>query len=117
MISFAAESLFWNPGDIFVVRPQNCDEQIADLFDLFAEHNFDFNERTVIRIEEIDSGRHVLFLIKFYLFILFNHQIHFRRLVSNHLRQRKICVFLMYSYMVEVPIRCRPLSLRQVFRV
>lgn len=59
LLSFDAEKLSWNPGDVVAIRPQNSDAQVEELFNLFSENRFPFNEKTVIRIEEIDAGKFV----------------------------------------------------------
>lgn len=63
LLSFDAEKLSWNPGDVVTIRPQNSDAQVEELFELFAEHKFPFNEETVVRIEEIDAGKLVFAFI------------------------------------------------------
>lgn len=41
---------------MFLVRPQNSEEHVDELFNLFAEHKLGFNADTVIKLDEIDSG-------------------------------------------------------------
>lgn len=57
LISFKSDQLNWQPGDILVIRPQNSDEQINELFDIFNEHGFDFNADTIVQLTEIDAGK------------------------------------------------------------
>lgn len=57
LISFTNHNISWNPGDVLVVRPENSNEQVADLFDIFQEHNFDFSAKTIINLTAIDSGK------------------------------------------------------------
>lgn len=49
--------MHWQPGDILVVRPQNSDEQVQELFDIFMEYNFDFGANTIVKLNEIDAGK------------------------------------------------------------
>lgn len=58
LISFQSDNLHWHPGDILVLRPQNSDEQVAELFDIFSEHGLDFDAKTIVQINEIDAGKH-----------------------------------------------------------
>lgn len=46
---------------MLVVRPQNSDEQVDELFRVFDEHNLALHADTRIRITEVDSGK-----LKFY---------------------------------------------------
>lgn len=58
---------------MLVVRPENSDEQVKELLKLFDENNFGFNADTIIRINEIDSGKikiNILHYISTNLFIL-----------------------------------------------
>lgn len=57
LISFSSENLSWKPGDVLVVRPENSDEQVDELFSIFSEYNFDFDAGTIINLSEIDSGK------------------------------------------------------------
>lgn len=75
LISFANHNLSWNPGDVLVVRPENSNEQVEDLFDIFQEHNFDFSAKTIINLTAIDSGKKtrqsflLFFFVSFLLFL------------------------------------------------
>lgn len=54
----------WSPGDVFNVRPENSDEKVKALFDLFAEHNLQLYPETVVSIEEIDDGKSKTIILK-----------------------------------------------------
>lgn len=47
----------WRPGDALVVRPENSNEQIDELFDIFQEHGFNFDPDTIVQLSEIDMGK------------------------------------------------------------
>ncbi|XP_031633473.1 NADPH-dependent diflavin oxidoreductase 1 [Contarinia nasturtii] len=55
LISFKSDLLNWQPGDVLVVRPNNSDEQVDELFDIFNEHNFEFGADTIVQLHEIDA--------------------------------------------------------------
>lgn len=57
LIKLSCPNIKWEPGDVFVVRPHNSSERVDELFALLAEYNFDFNENTIIRLYEFDSGK------------------------------------------------------------
>lgn len=57
LISFDSTGIEWAPGDVLIVRPQNSDEQVDELFHILGEHNLPLHPGTVIRISEIDSGK------------------------------------------------------------
>ena len=57
MISFNSDHLHWQPGDVLVVRPQNSDAQVDELFDIFKEHDFNFGPNTIVKLNEIDAGK------------------------------------------------------------
>lgn len=40
-----------------VVRPQNSDDDVNELFALLAEHSIDLKPDSVVKITEIDSGK------------------------------------------------------------
>lgn len=66
LISFKSDDLHWQPGDVLVVRPQNSDEQVNELFDIFKEHNFDFDANTIVKLKEIDAGKKIAICSYFY---------------------------------------------------
>lgn len=51
--------MIWKPGDVLVVRPENSDAQVSELFSIFQEHGFDFHEKTIIKLMEYDSGEKI----------------------------------------------------------
>ncbi|XP_055323259.1 NADPH-dependent diflavin oxidoreductase 1 [Sitodiplosis mosellana] len=55
LISFNSDNLHWQPGDVLVVRPQNSDAQVDELFEIFKEYDFDFGPNTIIKLSEIDA--------------------------------------------------------------
>lgn len=69
LISFKSDNLHWQPGDVLVVRPQNSDEQVNELFEIFQEHNFDFGPETIIQVCEIDDGKKKIFFLWYIIFI------------------------------------------------
>lgn len=56
LISLSCDNLIWKPGDVLIVRPENSDEQVSELFSIFQEHDFDYHEKTIIKLKEYDSG-------------------------------------------------------------
>lgn len=52
----SCENVLWQPGDVLVVRPQNSDDQVDELFSIFNEHHFAFNASTIVQLREFDSG-------------------------------------------------------------
>lgn len=44
--------LHYKPGDVFNIRPRNCREDIADLFNIFVEHNIDIKPHYELLVEE-----------------------------------------------------------------
>lgn len=57
LISFDNTGVVWAPGDVLVVRPQNSDENVDELFRIISEHHLPLNANTLVRITEIDSGK------------------------------------------------------------
>lgn len=57
LISFKSDHVNWHPGDVLVVRPQNSDEQVTELFDIFKDHGFNFNADTIVQLNEFDAGK------------------------------------------------------------
>ncbi|XP_011196040.2 NADPH-dependent diflavin oxidoreductase 1 [Zeugodacus cucurbitae] len=43
----------WNAGDVLDLRPTNSDEQVQTFFELVKEHNLEFNENTVVKLETV----------------------------------------------------------------
>lgn len=43
----------WNAGDVLDLRPTNSDEQVQEFFELVKEHNLDFNEKTIVKLETV----------------------------------------------------------------
>ncbi|CAD7002325.1 NADPH-dependent diflavin oxidoreductase 1 isoform X2 [Ceratitis capitata] len=41
----------WNAGDVLELVPSNSDEQVLKFFELVKEHNLDFNEKTIVKLE------------------------------------------------------------------
>lgn len=70
MISFKSDSLHWQPGDVLIVRPENSDEQVNELFEICQEHGFDFGPDTLIKITEFDDGKKKV-IVFFKFFVLF----------------------------------------------
>lgn len=59
LISLSCDNVDWQPGDVLVVRPQNSDEQVDELFTIFDEHQLDFNASTLIQLKQYDSGEEI----------------------------------------------------------
>lgn len=66
-IKLEQNDLKWLPGDVACIRPQNSEESLKKLFEIFEEHNLGLFPDTVISITEIDSGK--FFYLKFYFYI------------------------------------------------
>lgn len=39
------------------VKPNNPDEKVKRLFELFKEHNLDFDANTVVSVNKTDNGK------------------------------------------------------------
>lgn len=57
LISFKSDHLHWHPGDVLVVRPENSDERVNELFAICEEHGFNFGADTIVKVSEIDAGK------------------------------------------------------------
>ncbi|XP_067643825.1 NADPH-dependent diflavin oxidoreductase 1 [Eurosta solidaginis] len=46
-------SVAWRVGDVLDLHPANSKEQVAQFFDLVNEHNLDFSESTIVKLDSI----------------------------------------------------------------